>query len=144
MFLRVVVARNICTLPDCIYIRFIKRSSSAGSNVAVNITMGTWALFNSPNSYNRGRKSSYSFNTTWHSLITIRSNRSCPLIRFINRINSSLQAPSGVTSTILALSGGRRRFYSRQSIPISLYLRRKSWYNAIDGTITYIDRLIFT
>lgn len=120
----------------------MNRSSSVGGNVAVNMTMGTCALFNSPNSCNRGRKSRCSFNTTWHSSMTIRSNRSCPRNRLMNRIKSSLRLLSGVTNTIRALSGGLRRFHSRQSMPDSRHLRCKSCRNAINGTTTYDDRLI--
>jgi hypothetical protein len=88
-----------------------------GGNVAVNHTIWVRACTNFPNWAIWGRKSRWEFNTTWHSSITMRSNRRIHRNRFKNVWKSGLTADSGVTNTMDAASGGRRLSHATHEMP---------------------------
>ncbi|KAH1334627.1 hypothetical protein KXX14_009169 [Aspergillus fumigatus] len=80
-------------------------------NVAVNHTIWVRAWTNRPSWAIWGRKSRWEFNTTWHSLIIIQSNRRVHHSWFKNVWKSGLTADLGVTNTMDAASGGRQLSY---------------------------------
>lgn len=110
-----------------------------GGNVAVNNTIWVAPKRNLPNCCNNGRNSSCLFNTTWHSSITIRSNRCNIRCRATKSTNSLFSTPSGVIKTIDALSGGRRRSYTAYDIPNCWYRACMSSRNDINGTTTIVN-----
>ncbi|RHZ43059.1 uncharacterized protein CDV56_100432 [Aspergillus thermomutatus] len=85
-----------------------------------------------------GRKSRWEFNTTWHSLITMRSNRRIHRNRFKNIWKSGLTADLGVTNTINAASGGRRLSHATHEIPSCWHQRCISARHATSGTIIMV------
>ncbi|KAH1438687.1 hypothetical protein KXX58_009641 [Aspergillus fumigatus] len=109
-----------------------------GGNVAVNHTIWVRAWTNRPSWAIWGRKSRWEFNTTWHSLITIRSNRRVHCSRFKNIWKSGLTADSGVTNTMDAASGGRRLSHGTHDMPSSWHRRVISARNATSGTTTMV------
>ncbi|KAJ5605375.1 hypothetical protein N7510_008156 [Penicillium lagena] len=59
--------------------------------------------------------------------------------RFKNVMKSSLNADSGVTSTMAASSGGRRLSHSTHEMPATAHRCCKSWRKAINGTTTTVS-----
>lgn len=136
--LRLMRARNNYTFSRVVSIRINILLSSRGGNVAVIYTIYTPNPLNRPSRAITGRKSFWSFNITWHSSITIRSNRCYILCRFKNPIKSSPSADSGVTSTIFASSAGYRLSHSIHRIFNRQHRRCISLRNTINGTTTTV------
>ena len=59
-----------------IHIRFRNRISFTNDKMTINIIIDDLMMFNCFSSRRRNRKSNWLFNTTWHSSITMRFNRS--------------------------------------------------------------------
>ncbi|EKG09010.1 hypothetical protein MPH_14019 [Macrophomina phaseolina MS6] len=113
------------------------RRSSAGGNVAVNMTICVSALANSPNSCNFGRKLPRPSNAVWHSSTTIRSNRCRLLNRSKNPPNALVAADSGVTKTTDA-SSGRRLSHSAAVMPARRHRSTMFSLHEFNGTTTTV------
>ncbi|KAH1480456.1 hypothetical protein KXX06_005232, partial [Aspergillus fumigatus] len=124
-FGRLVRAQYMVTAAQSCFIRQHNSASMLGGNVAVNHTI--W-----------GRKSRWEFNTTWHSSITIRSNRRVHRSRFKNIWKSGLTTDSGVTNTMDAASGGRQLSHGTHDMPSSWHRLVISARNATSGTTTMV------
>ncbi|KAH7010952.1 hypothetical protein B0J12DRAFT_778797, partial [Macrophomina phaseolina] len=136
-FARVVRARNLTTSSPLTFMMSNNRRSSAGGNVAVNMTICVSALANSPNSCNFGRKLPRPSNAVWHSSTTIRSNRCRLLNRSKNPPNALVAADSGVTKTTDA-SSGRRLSHSAAVMPARRHRSTMFSLNEFNGTTTTV------
>ena len=118
---RTVWAQNIDISLRQYHIRQNNTSLSVSGNMAINNTICVLAAINQPNYYIYSWKSAWLFNIIQHLLIIIQSSRCTIHSQLINIIKSWLNADSGVTNIIDALSGGRRLSYSIYKIPNWVY-----------------------
>ena len=107
--------------------------------MTINSIIDVLMMFNCFNSRKRNRKSNWSFNTTWHSSITMRFNRFWFSNRLKKQKKSSIKTNSNVININWISFDELWEFHSRQRMSTFWHFCRKFCRNAIKKTIICVS-----
>ena len=139
MFVRVMKLLKSSISYDFMHIIFKNRTSFKDNKVTINIIVDVLIRQNSLNRCKQNRKRDWSFNTTWHSSITMRFNRSWFSNRLRKQKKSSIKTNSNVININWTSFDELWEFHSQQRMSTFWHFCRKFCRNAIKRTIICVS-----
>ena len=139
MFVRVIKLLKNSISYDFMHIIFRNRILFENDKITINIIVDVLIRQSFFNRYKQNRKRNWSFNTTWHSSITMRFNRFWFSNRLKKQKKSSIKTNSNVININWISFDELWKFHSRQRMSTFWYFCRKFCDNAIKKTIIRVS-----